>query len=110
MIQKHIPQRLPKCNYPKAADIKLHGLFQLPKDLVAINWREIKKYRSREYSTISLEQLTNAQILQMAQMVACSFAKNEPMKRHLQPPKNIPLAIIDTLHLDPFGTPFHQQV
>lgn len=103
MFQNHIPQKLPRYNYPKAVDIKQHGLFQLPKELPKINWNEVKKYRSAEYATNTLQNLSKTQILLMAYMVAQSFAKNEPMKRHLRPPKNMPPAIIETLHIDPYG-------
>ena len=103
MIQNYIPQKLPKCSYPSARDIDQHGLRQLPKKLTAVNWSAIKKYRSTEYSTTPLKQLSNNKILQLAQMVAQSFVKNEPMKRHLQPPLEAPLPIIDYLYTDPFG-------
>lgn len=103
MIQKHIPQKLPRSFYPKATDLKQHGLYPLPDSLPSTNWQNIKKYRSKDYRTTSLELLSKTQILQMAHMVARSFAKNEPMKRHLKPPRIIPKTIVNAIHQDPFG-------
>lgn len=103
MIQKYIPQKLPKCSYPSARDVNQHGLQQLPKEVTAVNWPAIKKYRSTEYSTTPLSRLPDNKILRLAHMVAQSFVKNEPMKRHLQPPQKVPSPIIDYLYTDPFG-------
>lgn len=103
MTQKRLAQKLPRCEYPKAADLDRHGLYNLPEYLPSINWKGIEKYRSPEHLTVSLNNLTKAQILQMARMVAQSFAINEPMKRHLQPPRDMPETIISAVHHDPFG-------
>ena len=103
MNQKLSPKELPGCNYPKASDFKNHGLYELPDSLTSIDWTEIKKYRSNMFSTVGVKQFSNLQILEMARMTAQSFAKNEPMKRHLQPPLLTPETILNKIHQDPFG-------
>lgn len=101
--QRAGPQNLPRCDYPKAADFRDHGLYQLPLSLASVNWEAIKKYRSQKFKALSVAHLSKVQILDMARMVAYSFVENEPMKKHLQPPLLIPETLHDRIHGDPFG-------
>ena len=103
MNQNNSPENLPRCKYPKASELKDHGLYDLPSSLTPINWSRINKYRSQRYKTVSTKQLSYSQIIEMAKMIAKSFAKNEPMKAHLRPPLSIPLKIKKHTHQDPFG-------
>ena len=103
-MQVRIPKKLPICEYPKAFEFKKHGLFNLPHSLPVINLQDIAEYRSLAYSSVPLKKLTKAQVLEMARMVAKSFAKNEPMKKHLKPPRNKPESILNKVHFDSFGS------
>lgn len=99
-----LSKNLPKCNYPKAANINLHGLYSLPKHIESVDWNKAEEYRSANFIPKSVKDLSKTQILQMAEMVARSFAKNEPMQRHLHHPKEKPDTLINIKHSDPFGT------
>lgn len=103
MNQVHFPQKLPRCEYPKASDFANHGLLPLPNALSAVNWQEIEQYRSQCYPIYSMQQLSNTQILEIAKMVAEAFSKNEPMKKHLKPPKVMPKNIENIFHIDFLG-------
>jgi hypothetical protein len=48
--------------------------------------------------------LTPAQMLQMAWVIATGFARREPQARHLRPPKHPPAGLMEARHTDPFGT------
>jgi hypothetical protein len=97
------PENLPKCIYPKASDLEDYGLIELPDSLPLVDWDGIKKYRSSQYKTVPLSQFSNSKVLEMARMIADSFGKNEPMKRHLQPPLKTPTEVLNHIHLDSFG-------
>lgn len=97
------PLKLPWCEYPTANDTAQHGLLKIPHELPVVNFESIHKYRSKSYKTIPIAELTNTQIIQMAHMIAESFAKNEPMNKHVHPPKNIPPGILNIEHHDPLG-------
>jgi hypothetical protein len=43
-------------------------------------------------------------MLQAAQVIATGFARREPQARHLRPPKNPPVGLMEARHTDPFGT------
>jgi hypothetical protein len=43
-------------------------------------------------------------MLQMAWVIAASFARREPQARHLRPPKHPPAGLMEARHTDPFGT------
>lgn len=103
MNQKPCPQNLPVCEYPKASDLKDHGLYELPELLKSIKWTEIKKYRSQKFKPVPIKLLSNRQVLEMASMIAHSFAENEPMRRHLQPPLLMPKILLEKRHHDPYG-------
>jgi hypothetical protein len=97
------PRPLPYCVYPKARDVALHGLQTLPESLPLVDFAQAKPYRGR-YTTVVATDLTPAQLLQMARVVAASFVRREPQARHLQPPKHPPAGLMEARHTDPFGT------
>lgn len=99
-----LSHKLPTCDYPKAADKNQHGLYSLPKHIESVDWNKIEKFRSPHFIPKLLNDLSNVQILEMAEMIARSFAKNEPMQRHIHPPKEKPHTIDNIKHIDPFGS------
>lgn len=96
------PRQLPYVAYPKAADVDKHGLQPLPESLPLVDFERVKPHRSR-YSTVLATELTAEQLLQMAWVIANSFARREPQARHLQPPKYPPAGLMEARHADPFG-------
>ena len=98
------PSKLPWCEYPTATDTPYHGLLEIPQQLPEVNFESIHKYRSKSYKSIPITELNHTQVIQMAHMVATSFAKNEPMNKHVHPPKDVPSGILSIKHQDPFGT------
>src|SRR5215218_189769 len=73
------PRPLPYSAYPGAGDLDRHGIQPLPASLPP------------------------DQLLQMARVVAASFARREPQARHLRPPKHPPAGLMEARHTDPFG-------
>ena len=98
------PRPLPYCAYPKAGDVAQHGMQPLPPSLPLVNFARAQPYRSSRYSTVVAADLTPFQMLQMARVVASSFARREPMARHLRPPKHPPAGLMEARHSDPFGS------
>ncbi len=103
MIQPTAPFRLPRCNYPTVDDTQHHGLFELPKELPLVDFELASNFRSDKYTTIPLDGFDKSQILELAQIIAQSFALNEPMNRHVHPSQKIPDEIMDVKHQDAFG-------
>jgi hypothetical protein len=68
------PRPLPYCAYPKARDMAQHGLQPLPASLPLVDFARAQPYRSRRCSTVVAADLTPTQVLQMARVVATSFA------------------------------------
>jgi hypothetical protein len=99
-----LPLKLPWCEYPTAANTTQHGLLEIPEEIPVVNFESAYKYRSNSYQSISINDLNRSQIIKMAHMVASSFAINEPMNKHVHPPKCMPLEILNIEHKDPFGT------
>jgi hypothetical protein len=97
------PRPLPYRAYPKASDVDRHGVQPLPAALPRLDLARARPYRSNRYATVVAEDLTPAQVLQMAQVVATSFARREPQSRHLRPPKHPPEGLMEARHSDPFG-------
>ena len=97
------PRSLPYYAYPSAVDIEQHGLQKLPAVLPIVDFTQARPYRSRRYTTLTAAQLTPVKVLQMAEVVAASFAKREPMVRHLRLYKCPPPELTETNHVDPFG-------
>jgi hypothetical protein len=98
------PRDLPWCRYPGIADVHLHGLQHLPADLPMLDLAGSRPYRSERHRPVGLEALAPAQTLETAKQVARSFARREPMGRHLKPPASPPARLADLSHADPFGT------
>ena len=97
------PSHLPYVAYPKAADVDQHGLQPLPESLPLVDFAQAQPYRSR-YTTVIATDLTQAQVLQMARVIAASFVRREPQARHLRPPKHPPAGLMEARHADPYGT------
>jgi hypothetical protein len=95
---------LPYSAYPKARDVAQHGVQPLPASLPLVDFVRAQPYRSNRYTTVVAADLTPAQMLQMARVVAASFARREPQARHLRPPKHPPAGLMEAYHSDPFGT------
>lgn len=98
------PRPLSYCAYPKARDIAWHGIQPLPASLPLVGFEQAQPHRSSRYSTIIATELTMEQLLQMAWVIAASFARREPQARHLRPPKYPPAGLMEARHADPFGT------
>src|SRR5215216_6250494 len=98
------PRPLPYCDYPTASDVAQHGVQLLPASLPLVDFARAQPYRSRRYSTDRAPDLTPAQMLQMAWVIATGFARREPQARHLRPPKHPPAGLMEARHTDPFGT------
>ena len=103
-ISSDVPRSLPYCRYPKARHGAHHGIQPLPSSLPLVDFARAQPYRSRRYSTVVAADLTPSQVLQMARVVAASFARHEPQVRHLRPPKHPPTGLIEATHTDPFGS------
>ncbi len=97
------PRPLPYCAYPKAKNVAQHGIQALPPSLPLVDFVRAQPYRSSRYTTVVAADLTPAQLLQMAGVVAASFARREPQVRHLRPPRYPPVGLIEARHSDPFG-------
>src|SRR5215212_3713239 len=87
------PRPLPYCAYPKARDVAQHGVQPLPASLPLVDFARAQPYRSRRYSMVLAPDLTPAQMLQMAWVIATGFARREPQARHLRPPKHPPAGL-----------------
>ena len=98
------PRPLPYCAYPKASDVDRHGVQPLPASLPLVDFAQAKPYRSNRYATVAAARLAPDQVLQMARVVATSFARREPQSRHLQPPKRPRAGLVEARHTDPFGS------
>jgi hypothetical protein len=98
------PRPLPYSDYPKAGDVARHGLQLLPESLPHVDFAWARPYRSSRYTAVLADRLAPAQVLQMARVVAASFARREPQSRHLRPPKYPPAGLMEARHTDPFGT------
>lgn len=98
------PRSLPYCAYPRSGDVAQHGLQALPEVLLRVDLAQVHPYRGRQYTPIAAKRLVATQVLEMARVVATSFARREPMARHLQPPKYPPAELLKARHTDPFGS------
>src|SRR3712207_7610860 len=79
-ISSNGPRSLHYCAYPKASDVAQHGVQPLPASLPLVDLLRAQPHRSRRYSTVVAVDLAPAQLLQMARVVASSFARNEDRK------------------------------
>jgi hypothetical protein len=95
---------LPYSAYPRVRDVSKHGIQPLPASLPLVDFARAAPYRSAMYSTVVAPDLTPAQLLQMACVIAAGFARREPQARYLRPPKHPPAGLMEVRHTDPFGT------
>src|SRR5215213_5951839 len=98
------PRPLPYSAYPGAGDVDRHGIQPLPASLPPADLARARSHRSSKYATVVAADLAPDQLLQMARVVAASFARREPQARHLRPPKHPPAGLMEARHTDPFGT------
>jgi len=96
-------RKLPGCSFPNAIEKDMHGMQPLPSVLMKATIDAANDYRSIKYQAISTEQFDSARISQLARVIARSFALNEPMARHIQPPRNMPQYVYGKKHKDDFG-------
>ena len=97
------PLDLPWCDYPSAKDARWHGLLPLPERLPTLDLAAVRPYRSQRCRISSLADLEPGQVLSTAEEVAWSFARRQPMVRHIRPPATPPDGLAELLHKDPFG-------
>ncbi len=109
MNQQTLPLKLPWCVYPTCAEIEQHGLFDLPKNLPLVALEKAKKYRSTLYTAEEIKLFGLDKLLELTGVMADSFAVNEPMNRHVNPPKGAPDFLKDVSHCDAFGTDTFRQ-
>lgn len=103
MNQPTKPKKLPWCSYPMAAEVQKHGLLYHEKDLPLVDFERALPCRSLQYAPIPPNKIDSSEVLDIVRLVANSFAVNEPMNRHVNPPIQIPTELIDATHKDVFG-------
>jgi len=96
--------RLPWCDYPTAAEPHRHGLQALPGNLPIADLAAASPYRSAGYKVTRASELSGKQLLEMARIMADSFARREPMLRFLRLPLRPPQPLDGYRHTDPLGT------
>jgi len=99
-------KRLLYCSYPGAADMEVHGLQRLPDTLPVLRLEVAQPYRSSKYKIVTADCLDSKKLIKMVRVIACSFAINDPMIRHLNPPKACPDEVSEMKHNDPFGNDY----
>lgn len=99
-----LPRPLPHCSYPRAADVASHGIQALPDVLPLATLSAAMPYRSRVHRAVSADRLPSPALLELARVVAASFARREPQCRHVRPPSEPPAALAGTRHGDAFGS------
>ena len=95
--------KLPHCHYPKATDSDAHGLQRLPDELPLLDLTQAKLFRSAKYRAIPIETFSHEQVVELIDVIARSFVLNEPMNRHMVPPKNPPQEIQESSYLNAYG-------
>jgi hypothetical protein len=98
-----VPRPLPHCTYPGASDVASHGLQPLPDVLPLATLPAAMPHRSRRYRAVPADRLPSSAVLELARIVATSFARREPQCRHVRPPSVPPPALRDARHTDGFG-------
>ena len=81
-----------------------HGLQELPEVIPSVNYASAQPHRSISFAATVLGPFESLRTLEMARIVAASFAKLEPMARHLHLPRRQFPALSAVAHRDPFGT------
>ncbi len=104
VLAEVLPRHLPFCEYPRASDTHAHGLQPLPRELPPADFAASEVYRSRTRTAIAASELSRGQALQLAEVVARSFAEREPQTRYLRPAARPPAALHLASHVDPFGS------
>lgn len=97
------PKKLPWCAYPKATEVQGHGLLFHKKDLPVVDFERALPYRSAAYTIKPTKNLDTSQILALAHVISSSFATNEPMNKHVHPPRQPHKQLINVTHQDVFG-------
>jgi hypothetical protein len=95
--------KLPYCHYPKGADSHAHGLQHLPDELPILDLTLAKPYRSTRYRAIPIETFHHEQVVELIRIIATSFVLNEPMNKHIVPPKDPPQEIQESSYLNAYG-------
>ncbi|WP_282159953.1 hypothetical protein [Ulvibacterium marinum] len=103
MSQPTSPLKLPRCNYPTVDKIQQHGPYNLQKELPLVDFELARNFRSNKYTAIPLDEFDKFQTLELAHVIARSFAINEPMNRHVHPSLKIPMEISNAKHHDALG-------
>ncbi len=98
------PRPLPFATYPRAGESRQHGVQPLPPMLPLADVARADPHRSRRYRAVTADRLPRAAVLQLARVVAASFAAREPQCRHLRPPAVPPRALAHAVHSDAFGS------
>ncbi|HEY8516181.1 MAG TPA: hypothetical protein VIS07_11765 [Candidatus Binatia bacterium] len=94
---------LPWCSYPTAADVARHGVQPLPDRLPLADFERVAPHRSRLHATHVIGDLPTERTLEMARVVAESFAHREPQCRYLRPASEPPAELASARHEDAFG-------
>lgn len=97
------PLDLPFCAYPTADQTELHGLQTLPDSIPPVDFEKAEPYRSHRYQLTPALSLTKAQLLQVARGMGASFAKRDPISRHLILTEEPPQQLQGGKHSDTFG-------
>lgn len=84
--------RLPHCEYPKAADVERHGLQPLPETPPVADLAGAAQYRSERYRVIPAFLLDAGQLRQVSLVIGDSFARRDPISRHLRLPGDASMA------------------
>lgn len=103
MNQPTNPLHLPWCHFPKALDIKEHGIQTLPNRLEPVDFDLVSKYRSNNYKAKPIKSEDHSTLLELAQVLAISFCINDPMNRYLKTSKVKPDSLLNKVHHDALG-------
>jgi hypothetical protein len=104
IVIDRMPQDLPFCRFPTRRERAEHGLQPLPDELPLVDSATVRQYRSRRFAPTPASELSGRQVLEMARVVAASFARREPQSRHIQPPRYAPAGVMGGVVVDLFGT------
>jgi hypothetical protein len=94
-----LPAHIPGCS-----QVASQGMQDLRPNLPLFNLALAARYRSNRCVAVHAAELNKAQVLEMARNVGTSFARREPMARHLRPPSEPFAGLMQRVcHVDPFG-------
>jgi len=103
VLSEVLPRPLPFCEYPRKSDTTAHGLQRLPAELPRVDFARSRAHRSQSCTVVPASELSAAQVLELADVVAASFAQREPQTRYLRPAARPPATVQLGTHVDPFG-------